>query len=88
MNNETQILAAKLLTQILASGEKSPETGANSSEILARLDEMNSPLCFIRVRSVLRLEMIWKMKRLAALNRAASLVIIARCAVRAGFEII
>ena len=46
MTNETQILAAKLLAQILSGeGNSSPATKDNDlSQVLTRLDEMNSRL--------------------------------------------
>lgn len=46
MNNETQILAAKLLAQIL-TGEDNQTKNSDAAEILARLDEMNTRLVAI-----------------------------------------
>lgn len=52
MKNETQILAAKLLAQILTSEENQPNdlSSADLATILSKLDELNSRLVQIENR--------------------------------------
>ena len=52
MKNETQILAAKLLAQILTSEENQPESrnSEDLSKILSKLDDLNSRLVQIENR--------------------------------------
>lgn len=52
MNNETQILAAKLLAQILTADDSPPNNSdsADLSKILSKLDDLNSRLVQIETR--------------------------------------
>ena len=52
MKNETQILAAKLLAQILSGDETQSQSAKdeNLTQVLARLDEMNSRLVQIETK--------------------------------------
>jgi hypothetical protein len=52
MNNETQILAAKLLAQILTAEENQPQNSdsADLSKVLSKLDDLNHRLVNIENR--------------------------------------
>ena len=49
MKNETQILAAKLLTQILASEENQSDNSADLTKVLSKLEELSNRLDKIEI---------------------------------------